>query len=77
MNALKKILIGLFLLSIIAFILSLGTNNCNETNSNSLTVITQLTCDFSRFCKKVSIVSFLVSILGFIGIFFYERKNNY
>lgn len=34
MNALKKILIGLFLLSIIAFILSLGTNNCNETNSN-------------------------------------------
>ncbi len=73
MNALKKILIGLFLLSIIAFILSLGTNNCNETNL----VITQLTCDFSRFCKKVSIVSFLVSILGFIGIFFYERKNNY
>ena len=77
MNALKKILIGLFLLSIIAFILSLGINNCNETNSNFSTVIIQLNCDFSRFLKKVSIVSFLVSILGFIGIFFYERRNNY
>lgn len=77
MNALKKILIGLFLLSIIAFIFSLGTNNCNETNSNFSTVITQLNCDFSRFLKKVSIVSFLVSILGFIGIFFHERRNNY
>lgn len=77
MNALKKILIGLFLLSIIVFIFSLGINNCNETNSNFSTVITQLNCDFSRFLKKVSIVSFLVSILGFIGIFFYERRNNY
>lgn len=77
MSRLSKILIGIFIMSIIIFIPSLGTDNCNETNSNPFSFIMQFFCNIARYCRKISIFLFLVSILGFVGVFYFNRRNNY
>ena len=77
MSRLSKILIGIFIMSIITFILSLVIDNCNETNSNPLAFITQFFCNIARYCRKISIFLFLVSILGFVSVFYFHRRNNY
>ena len=77
MSRLSKILIGIFIMSIITFILSLRIDNCNETNSNPLAFITQFFCNIARYCRKISIFLFLVSILGFVSVFYFHRRNNY
>ena len=77
MSRLSKILIGIFIMSIIIFIPSLGTENCNETNSNPFSFIMQFFCNIARYCRKISIFLFLVSILGFVGVFYFNRRNNY
>lgn len=77
MSRLSKILIGIFIMSIVFFIPSLGTDNCNETNSNSFLFIMQFFCSIARYCRKISIFLFLVSILGFVGVFYFHRRNNY
>ena len=64
-------------MSIIIFIPSLGTDNCNETNSNPFSFIMQFFCNIARYCRKISIFLFLVSILGFVGVFYFNRRNNY
>lgn len=77
MSRLSKILIGIFIMSIITFILSLGIDNCNEANSNPLAFIMQFFCNIARYCRKISIFLFLVSILGFVSVFSFHRRNNY
>ena len=77
MSRLSKILIGIFIMSIIIFIPSLGTDNCNETNSNPFSFIMQFFCNIAHYCRKISIFLFLVSILGFVGVFYFNRRNNY